>query len=230
MRIKYHLLFQEQICYIFCCYVYICVYVDVVAHYAKYTHKKLINTQHKFNVQYCALYFTIMDITSSTFFACLHGNIETLKRNITIGFNVNAIIYNNTLLDIACMHNQYDIAKYLLENNANVNAKIHHGRSPLYYASTNGDYNTVKLLLDNGANINDKDNNNFTALDTAYLYGHTNVADLLLNYGINLRKVHRKYYINKELKKRLYILSLIVQKDVFKYHIIININKQFNNQ
>lgn len=58
-----------------------------------------------------------------------------------------------TALHLACRSKNFEIAKILVENGADVNAFDEEGWTPLMRASLAGEANIVNLLLDNGANV-----------------------------------------------------------------------------
>lgn len=63
---------------------------------------------------------------------------------------------NHPLLHLACIHNNYDMAKFLI-NDSNVNTKDHMNQTPLHLAILSNNINIVKLLLNAHADITIKD-------------------------------------------------------------------------
>lgn len=91
----------------------------------------------------------------------------------------------NTPLHYACMRNmvnlsfqKVNIAKFLIDKGADVNAKNIYGDTPLHYASMNN-IEITKLLLDNGADVNARNKYDQTPLYNAI---HETV-ELLKSYG-----------------------------------------------
>jgi len=72
----------------------------------------------------------------------------------------------NSLM-IASIDNLTDIAKFLIENGANVNAIDKNGTTPLMFACWKGNYETAKLLIEHKANKEALDINGTTALHLA---------------------------------------------------------------
>jgi ankyrin repeat protein len=93
---------------------------------------------------------------------------------------------NATLLHDAVGHNQLDVAKYLLDKGADVNAVTTDGLTPLHMAAQNGNIEMTKLLLHRGAKINAPDAKGWTPLDRAQKWGHQDEADFLRQNDGNL--------------------------------------------
>lgn len=90
---------------------------------------------------------------------------------------------NATLLHDTVGQNHIDVATYLLEQGADVNAVKTDGVSPLHIAARNGNVEMTRLLLDRGANINALDGKGWTALDRAQKWGHQDEAKFLRQHG-----------------------------------------------
>jgi ankyrin repeat protein len=88
-----------------------------------------------------------------------------------------------TLLHDAVGRNQLDVAKYLLDKGADVNAVTTDGLTPLHMASQNGNIEMTKLLLERGAKINALDAKGWTPLDRAQKWGHQDEAVFLRAHG-----------------------------------------------
>ncbi|RYZ75467.1 MAG: ankyrin repeat domain-containing protein [Proteobacteria bacterium] len=67
-------------------------------------------------------------------------------------------------LHYAIWQNQTEIALFLIEQGADVNAGGELGRTPLHYAAIHGRVDLAKILLEKGANPNSKDQGNLTPL------------------------------------------------------------------
>jgi ankyrin repeat protein len=61
-------------------------------------------------------------------------------------------------LSVACVYNNIDTVKLLLDNKADIEARDDDGATPLFNAVLNGNTEIVRLLLEYGANKNIKDN------------------------------------------------------------------------
>ena len=81
------------------------------------------------------------------------------------------------------------IARRLIENGADVNARTHNNRTPLMLASSNDDINLVRFLLKNGANVNLEDDQGRTALYYAVRDSYHDTCDVvrcLISSGANV--------------------------------------------
>jgi ankyrin repeat protein len=91
-----------------------------------------------------------------------------------------------TLLHGSAFFNQPEIAKYLIENGAPVDAGDRRGSTALAWAASKGHKAIAELLLSNGANANAKDQGGFNALYYAASGGQLDLAKLLLCQGTDL--------------------------------------------
>lgn len=85
-----------------------------------------------------------------------------------------------TALHIACRQKNFEIAKFLVENGANVNVADNEGWTPLMRAALAGDKNIVALLLDKGAEVKNFNSVNESALMHATISECNECLDLLL--------------------------------------------------
>jgi ankyrin repeat protein len=90
---------------------------------------------------------------------------------------------NATLLHDAVAQNHTEVAIYLLDKGADVNAVKTDGVTPLHMAARNGNIGMITLLLERGANINDLDSQGWTPLDRAKKWGHRDPAEFLQQHG-----------------------------------------------
>ena len=90
----------------------------------------------------------------------------------------------------ACKNGDYETAKLLLKNGANINKADKYQRTPLYVACRYGYLEVVKLLIQKGAYINgaDGDQDQETPLHASSKYGHLEVIKLLLKNGADINK------------------------------------------
>lgn len=96
----------------------------------------------------------------------------------------------DTLLHYAAVYSMNsDIAKFLIANNADVNATDNSGLTPLHFAAgANGtpSKNVVEFLLANKADVNAKANDGTTAMHYAASWGDKDVVELLLTHGADV--------------------------------------------
>ncbi|MEW6616208.1 MAG: ankyrin repeat domain-containing protein [Thermodesulfobacteriota bacterium] len=126
--------------------------------------------------------------------AAYKGDINTVKALLAKGVNVNEKDSGaRTALHLASINGQTEIARILLDNGADVNAKAGPSQlfertlTPLHYAAMSDVDNVdiVRLLLDRGANINAKSDTGRTALHYAANNGHVYIVRLLIDRGAN---------------------------------------------
>ncbi len=89
----------------------------------------------------------------------------------------------NTPLHMAAANDHKDVAEFLLENGADVNARDSNGGfTPLDAALSSYHYkNMVVLLLEKGANVNAKADNGLTPLHEVAMRGQKDAAEMLLS-------------------------------------------------
>jgi len=122
--------------------------------------------------------------------AARNGNIE-LVRELTNPTTVNSPdeVYGATPLHHATAGGSLEVAQFLLQHGANVNAQYTMaaiGTTPLILAADEGHAAVVELLLKAGAHIEAKDDNGDTPLIMAATSGHRDIVELLLKAGANI--------------------------------------------
>lgn len=80
---------------------------------------------------------------------------------------------------------QMRVARFLIQNGENLNAKNIYGRTALMLAAKYGQAGLVELLLNHGADVDTSDENGRTALDYAYQTEHQQVAALIEDYHLH---------------------------------------------
>ena len=155
--------------------------------------------------------------------------------------------FNNSPLHYVCMNIRvnyihYNIVKLLLEYGADVDCKNDNGSIPLYITCYRNNSKAVELLLEKGANVNEKNNDGHAPLhcilhnfvdyhEEFHIYDHDDerlesikIIKLLFDYRANIYSKNEynkgaSAILEKEMKKRIYILSLIINGDVLKHYI-----------
>lgn len=86
-----------------------------------------------------------------------------------------------TALHMAANSGQYEVVEYLLDNDANIEAKTSMSRTPLHISCMRGHFNIISLLVERKANINATDNDFNTPLHYASEHGFSDVVTFLLD-------------------------------------------------
>ncbi|KAA1258748.1 Ankyrin repeats (3 copies) [Rubripirellula obstinata] len=116
-------------------------------------------------------------------YAAHDGNLDLVRSAIQSGTDVNVAdpTAGYTALLMAAYNGHANVVKFLLENDADVDARDREGKTPLMHACTNSSVETVRLLIDGGADINvTESTEGFTPLMTAAALGQTEIVKLLL--------------------------------------------------
>ena len=90
---------------------------------------------------------------------------------------------NSTPLHLAAGYNNLEVAEFLLENGADVNAQDKGGLIPLHNASSYGHLDIAALLIRHNTVVNATDKWGFTPLHEAAQKGRTQLCALLLAHG-----------------------------------------------
>ena len=113
------------------------------------------------------------------------GNLARVQNLLTTD-NINcrdSAGRNSTPLHLAAGYNNLEVAEYLLEQGADVNAQDKGGLVPLHNASSFGHLDMTALLIEYNANVNIIDSWGYTALHEAAQNGRTQLCALLLQLG-----------------------------------------------
>lgn len=95
--------------------------------------------------------------------------------------------YELTILHHAIQSNQpLKTIVSLIEHGCDVKAKTPTGRTPLWYAATEGRIDIVELLLKYTVNINDKAQDGSSPLTQAAFNGYSHIVKLLLEHGADV--------------------------------------------
>ena len=129
-------------------------------------------------------YFSILDM------AVFHNKYKYVEMLIEMGANVNCVNQSNKgPLHLAAHFcgGATDIAKILIKNGAEIDAKTNNGlQSPLHFASSEGHQEVVKLLLENGATHDIKDIDDNEPIHYASALGHNQCVEILIQHGAYL--------------------------------------------
>nr|XP_046916564.1 LOW QUALITY PROTEIN: poly [ADP-ribose] polymerase tankyrase-2-like [Dermatophagoides farinae] len=90
---------------------------------------------------------------------------------------------NSTPLHLAAGYNNFEVAEFLLDKGADVNAPDKGGLIPLHNAASYGHLDIAALLIKHDTNVNATDRWGFTPLHEAAQKGRTQLCALLLAHG-----------------------------------------------
>ncbi|WP_341808410.1 ankyrin repeat domain-containing protein [Wolbachia endosymbiont (group E) of Neria commutata] len=129
----------------------------------------------------------------------IHAEISNdILRSVTSKYSTST--NNITLLHVAAMWNCEEVARFLIEEGADVNAISDDvfQNTPLHEAAGYGSKEVAELLLKHGANIESKDHFGNTPLHKASNRGYDAVVELLLDKGANVDAVTSDYSGHRE--------------------------------
>lgn len=116
--------------------------------------------------------------------AAATGNLAEVKKRLAEDQTaLNALSPDGfTALALACFFNQPEVASFLIENGADVNAASQNDMhvSPIHSAVAAGNTNLVKILINHGADINATQAGGFTPLHAAAQIGNEELIKFLL--------------------------------------------------
>ena len=111
------------------------------------------------------------------------GDLQAVKEQLANGVDINAgdNEFGVTALAWAALLDDMEIAKFLIEKGADVNAKSRDGSTPLHSAAFLGHAEIAELLIQKGADVNPKNHRGETPLDASVVDWETTkfIAGLL---------------------------------------------------
>jgi len=123
----------------------------------------------------------------------MDGNVSGLRELLETYDDVTEreiIIFGRKALHLAARYGHVDVAKLLIQNEADVNAVCKADMTSLHLATRYGHVDVAKLLIQNGADVNAVDKYDWTSLHLATRYGHVDVAKLLIQSGADVNAVN----------------------------------------
>ena len=113
------------------------------------------------------------------------GKVEGVKALLAHGsqVSVSEAVKGQTALMWAVTERHAEVARALIEHEADVDARSKSGFTALMFAAREGDLDMVRLLLANGADVNQTDSEGASALLVATVRGHAALAEFLLEQG-----------------------------------------------
>jgi FtsZ-binding cell division protein ZapB len=126
-------------------------------------------------------------------YCAINGLTTSVKRLLSIcniNVNVKDDLFGWTPLHWAARNNHVEIARLLLQNGAEVNAKSNDGnggQTPLHWAAWNGHVDILHLLVENGANLEAQDDVGRRALHSAADHGRLPfIQELISRYHVDI--------------------------------------------
>ena len=108
---------------------------------------------------------------------------DLIARNININYQGTDDV---TPLHLCAMYDNFEIAKLLLQKQAEINVYDYYGNNPLWYAvfeaNKTEDYRMVKLFLEHGADIHHKNKADRSPLDLEKKVNDTALINLLTQF------------------------------------------------
>ena len=134
--------------------------------------------------------------------ACKDGDLETVKKAVEQGFDINQrIAYDDgpdesedTLLTMASAWGRANIVEFLIENGADLEARDDGGNTALVCAASSTDGKCIRLLIGAGADINaEGDLGNILEIiyEEEFEWADPELLALLLDAGADLNEVNR---------------------------------------
>jgi len=130
---------------------------------------------------------------TSKYFYLLENGRFTRRRTFSVSLSPEACVYIDGFDDCSPLHEasakeftDINVAKLLLDNNANIETKDIKGFTPLLSAAYHGCADVVQLLFDRGADVNAVSNIKESCLLRAAKKGHANVVQLLISAGADV--------------------------------------------
>ena len=119
------------------------------------------------------------------------GDLEKIKALVEGGAKADTLIeygeHKITPLMKACWDGELEIATYLMDQGADVNAVDESGSTPMFEAIKRNRPEFVQLLIDRGAKVNVKDTRQFTPLTTAAAAGGEEISRILVKAGADVK-------------------------------------------
>ncbi|GBM77471.1 Ankyrin-3 [Araneus ventricosus] len=135
--------------------------------------------------------------------------VTTLLEKIDVNFKSSS---HFVPLHYAARGGHADVAQFLINKGAEINARNLHGNTPLHIAAEKGHDAVVAILLQYGADINAANLNGLTALSFAARGGFTTASKLLLKKGMVVDDVKNSFWTSLNLAAKIGSYFLVKSK------------------
>ncbi|XP_046585263.1 putative ankyrin repeat protein RF_0381 [Haliotis rubra] len=119
-------------------------------------------------------------------YAAKKGNKKVVDLLVSKGCNLSIVDnLGGNILHVACLGDNEDIVKDVLSRGiADIDSREDQGRTPVMYATENGNKKVVDLLVNKGCNLSVVDDPGRNVLHVACLGGNEDFVEDLLSRGI----------------------------------------------
>jgi ankyrin repeat protein len=147
-----------------------------------------MKTWKPFLLLFLCAFFVVFVRAQDVFKTIQSGDLEALK---TLLDKNPELIHakdkeGDSTLTWAVVSRNIEIARFLIENGAEINESNQQGYTPLHWAAIRASSEMAKLLIQNGANMNICDYENQTPLHKAGITGNVDVAKVLVEEGADI--------------------------------------------
>lgn len=138
---------------------------------------------------FSTLVFTLTAVAAPLDDAAKSGDVETVKKLISEGADVNAKGSFGTALHWAAMNGHAEVVEALISAGADTEALSEQLGMPIHVATRRDHPDVVKKLIDTGADINARTREQFTPLHFAALDGRLESAEVLIANGADVNAI-----------------------------------------
>lgn len=124
--------------------------------------------------------------------ACLRGDLDAVKRLVEAGADINTVRSDMPSLLLAANGQHWEICKFLIDRQVNLNCENLHGWSPLHIFAQQGHEELCRRACEEAAYVNRRDRRGQTPLYVAAVANQLETVKLLLSQGADPRNLTRE--------------------------------------
>jgi ankyrin repeat protein len=144
-------------------------------------------------------------MTANEWFAAARSNdINTIRKFLSQGFDINTVSSNGSALMIASDYDFHSLVRFLIENGASLEERDSLGYTALHNATSSGYFRIAELLIKHGARVNAITYGVVSPLELAVDNKDIPLIDLLLLNGSNPYLFH---YAKKTMIEHLHLTN-----------------------